>query len=126
MQRRKMPSAECSIFYTRVDALRANDPPLEIESAADNNVMKITENCLFMRSAFGSIYGGRNSMSWREIIVVVFTLVFFSYFEHSDYLRDVKFNGYFGNAWDHYIENWQYTLGVTAFTFIGFSWSFIP
>ena len=126
MKKNKIPNDEKSIFYTRVDALRPNAPPLGVAPAADNNIMKVTKDCLFIRPAFGTIYGGRRSMSWWATIALVFLLVFLSALEYIGYLHDTKYNNYSAGALAHYIENWDFPLGTLAFFIVGFSWIFIP
>ncbi|WP_175210028.1 hypothetical protein [Achromobacter mucicolens] len=71
-KRRTVPKTEKSWVYNRVDALRIDDPPLGVAPAADKNFMKVTECCLFMRTASGSFYGGRGSMSWWAVLLAVF------------------------------------------------------
>ncbi|NBA98346.1 hypothetical protein [Pseudomonas sp. R5(2019)] len=118
--------SEHNIIYTRVDALRADDPLLNVEPAADNNVMKVTEDCLFMRMASGSIYGGRRSMSWWAAIVTIFTFFFFSLIEYWGYTHDRDESGYSAGAISHYLENWYYPVGITAAFFLSCFWIFIP
>lgn len=52
---------EHSVLYRRVEALRPDGPLLSVAPAADNNLMRMTEDCLFMRTASGSLYGGRGA-----------------------------------------------------------------
>ncbi|NBA98347.1 hypothetical protein [Pseudomonas sp. R5(2019)] len=123
---RHVPKSERSIFYTRVDALRVDDPPLGVEPAADNNIMKITEDCLFMRTAMSSMYGGRNSMSWWAAVATPFIFLFFCGIEYWGFLHDRDQNGYSAGALSHYLENWYYPAGITAAFFLGCFWMFIP
>ncbi|WP_342702216.1 hypothetical protein OHZ10_09465 [Burkholderia arboris] len=126
MNRHQVPKAERSIFFARVDALRPGDSPLGVEPAADNNVMKVTEHCLFMRTAFGSIYGGRRSMSWWAAVMIPFTFAMFSIFEYLTYVDDRDHKGYTAGALTHYLGSLDHTVGMTALALLGFSWIFIP
>lgn len=126
MSRPSIPKAERSIFYTRVDALRPNDPSLGIDPAADNNVMKVTRDCLFMRTASGRMYGGRRSMSWWAVVVVIFIFVLNTVLEYVSYTSDREHNGCVKGILTYYLENWEYTVGITAVALLGFSWTFIP
>jgi hypothetical protein len=81
------PSAE--------DATEESDivPP-----GADNNVMKITENCLFIRTAYAQIMGGRYSTSWWMMIGGVFIGAFshwLGYEIYGDQIESGKFQGSF-------------------------------
>ena len=124
--KRPIPRKEKSIFFTRVDALRPHDPPLGVAPAADNNVMKVTKSCLFVRPASGSIYGGRFSMSWWATTVLPFVFVFFSVVEYISYRHDSSVNGYSAGAIAHYLENWYYPVGISAVFLIFCFWLFIP
>ncbi|WP_322088403.1 hypothetical protein [Burkholderia sp. BCC1999] len=126
MNQRPVSKGERSIFFTRVDALRPSDPPLGVEPAADNNVMKVTADCLFMRTAFGSMYGGRRSMSWWAAVVLPFIFAISSVLEYVAYVDDRDRNGYSAGALMHYLENWGHTVGDTALVLLCFSWIFIP
>ncbi len=126
MKSRHVPKEERSIFYTRVDALRPSDPPMGVEPAADNNVMKVTEDCLFMRHAFGSIYGGRRSMSWWATVVVVFVIFALLCFECIGYVNNDKYHEYEFGFIFYLIDGWFFWVGVAAFFSVGFSWIFVP
>lgn len=113
-------------LHARVDVLSAASPSLGIEPAADNNVMKVTEKCLFIRPVSGSIYGGRSSMSWWATVVLPFIFVFFSIVEFFSYRHDTATNGYNAGAISHYMENWHYPAGITFVFFLCCIWIFIP
>lgn len=118
--------AERSVSFTRVDALRPSDPPLGVEPAADNNVMKVTEHCLFIRTAFGSMYGGRRSMSWWAAVMLPFVLAFFSLGTYAAYRYQRDFEGYTKGAFSFFGENWEYPVGVSVAFLLGCFWIFIP
>ncbi|MBH1656653.1 hypothetical protein I5U64_08955 [Stenotrophomonas maltophilia] len=126
MERRPVPKQEHSIFYGRVDALQPNDPPLGVEPAADNNVMKITADCLFMRTASGSLYGGRRSMSWWAAVASVFVGGAFFALEYLNYKSAVEKTGFNGDFLEFYSRYWYFSCGVALFVFVGCSWFFIP
>lgn len=126
MKRHTVPKEERGIAYTRVDALRPSDPPLEVIAAADNNVMKVSENSLFMRPAFGSIYGGRYGISWWATVTVPFVFIFFSIGTYAAYIHQYQYEGYSGSASEFFLENWDVSIGVTAFFVISFCWMYIP
>ncbi|NBA98345.1 hypothetical protein [Pseudomonas sp. R5(2019)] len=121
-----VPKSERSIFYTRVDALREDDPPLGVEPAADNNVIKVTEYCLFMRTSNGSMYGGRRSMSWWATIVTVFSFFFFSLGTYVAFRYQHEHEGYSGAALSFFLENWDVPIGISLAFFLGCFWIFIP
>ncbi|WP_155639831.1 hypothetical protein [Burkholderia cepacia] len=126
MNQRPVPKAERSIFFTRVDALRPSDPPLGVEPAADNNVMKVTEHCLFMRTAFGSIYGGRSSMSWWAAVITPFIFVLDSALEYVNYRYFRANEGYNAGFVTYYFEHWMYPVGMVLVLLLGCFWMFIP
>ncbi|WP_175927504.1 hypothetical protein [Burkholderia cepacia] len=126
MNQRPVPKAERSIFFTRVDALRPSDPPLGVEPAADNNVMKVTEHCLFMRTAFGRIYGGRSSMSWWAAVITPFIFVLDSALEYVNYRYFRANEGYNAGFVTYYFEHWMYPVGMVLVLLLGCFWMFIP
>ncbi|NBA95898.1 DUF6708 domain-containing protein [Pseudomonas sp. R5(2019)] len=126
MSQHHVPKKERSIFYTRVEALRTNAPPLNVEPAADNNVMKVTEHSLFMRTANGSMYGGRHSMSWWAAATTPVIFAFFSLGGYWIYLHDRNQNGYSAGAVSHYLESWYYPICIAAFSLLSCFWMFIP
>ncbi|WP_286937689.1 hypothetical protein [Achromobacter sp. UBA4530] len=94
-----VPKKERSVLYSRVDALRHDGPPLGVKPAADKNVMKMTTDCLLMRTASGSLYGGRGSMSWWAVITSVFVWALFSLFEFVNYTKSVSKGTFHGDFW---------------------------
>ena len=126
MKRRSVPKEESSIFYTRVDVLRPSDPPLSVEPAADNNVMKITEDCLFMRTAFGSMYGGRRSMSWWAVAMAPFIFVFFCVCTYAAFSYQQKYESYSRGVFHFLMENWDFPVGAALFSVLSCFWMFIP
>lgn len=125
-QRHNVPKLEQSWVYSRVDALRPNDLPLGVEPAADNNVMKIMEDCLFMRTAAGSLYGGRRSMSWWAVVVTVFVWLSFFAMEYLNYRIAVKKTEFNGDFFMFYSQYWYFSCGVALFFLVGCSIFFIP
>ncbi len=109
-----------------IDALDSATPCLGVEAAADANIMKITEHCLFVRTAEGSIYGGRRGMSWWTTVITVFVFFFFSAGEYGGYLYDITHEDFKGTFLEHYTNNWGLTIGVTIAFFMACSWLFIP
>ncbi len=125
-KRHIVPDAEQSWLYGRVDALRPGEPPLGAEPAADNNVMKITADCLFMRTASGSIYGGRRSMSWWAAVGVVLSWEFFTLFQLENYLHD-RWVGKTTVGFLEYVNyGWSHPLLIAGGVFLGCAWMFIP
>jgi hypothetical protein len=118
--------SERSIAFARVDALRVDDPPLGIEPVADGNVMKVTADCLFMRTSAGRIYGGRGSMSWWAAVMTFFIWAFFSLLGYGYYWHDVQAGRFSGNFLEHYVSNWPITFGPPIYVLIFSSWIFIP
>ncbi|MGV8403108.1 DUF6708 domain-containing protein, partial [Pseudomonas aeruginosa] len=126
MQRSPAPKAEQSWFYSQVDALRPDDPPFNAEPAADNNVMRITNDCLFMRTASGSMYGGRRSMSWWATTGGVGIWFFTLLMQIGSYRHELLKNGYDGGFFHFYFEYWVFSFGIAAVCFIGCFWMYIP
>jgi hypothetical protein len=58
-----------------VEALRP-EYSTGVEPWVDNNVMKVTPNCLFMRTSSAILLDGRRSMSWWAVFMSVFIIVF--------------------------------------------------
>lgn len=125
-KQRTVPSTERSWVYSRVDALRIDVPPLGIAPAADKNSMKITEDCLFIRTASGSLYGGRGSMSWWAVITSVFVWALFSLFEFVNYTKSVSKGTFHGGFLEFYLQNWYVSFGMSLFMLIGSLWIFVP
>lgn len=123
---RRVPHSERSLVFSRVDALRVDAPPLGVAPAADNNVMKVTPDCLFMRTARGNIYGGRGGGSWWVTVLSVFAWTFFSVMEYFYYLNQVGDGSFHGQFLEHYVHSWPLTLlSPTAALLFSF-WVFIP
>ncbi|WP_236186212.1 hypothetical protein [Pseudomonas protegens] len=79
-----------------------------------------------MRTAVGSMFGGRRSMSWWATIIIVFLFFFFSATECFSYIHEKNYNNYIGTLWGYYFENLEGSVGITALFAAGFSWIFIP
>ncbi|MBH1656652.1 hypothetical protein I5V54_04940 [Stenotrophomonas maltophilia] len=125
-QRHTVPNTEKSWFYGRVDALRPNDPSLGVEPAADNNVMKITADCLFMRTASGSLYGGRRSMSWWATVGGVFAWLFFSLCLIGNYRYALANKGIAEGFFSFYLDFWLFPAGMAFVCWIACVWMYIP
>ncbi|WP_236186216.1 DUF6708 domain-containing protein [Pseudomonas protegens] len=123
---KQVDSKQYGIGANYVGALLPDGPPLGVEPAADNNIMKVTPHCLFVRPADGSIYGGRRGMSWWATVIAVFVFFAFSGVEYGGYLYDVKHEAYAGTFFDHYLQNWILTFGSAIFFFLACAWLFIP
>ncbi|WP_373980192.1 hypothetical protein LN047_22140 [Achromobacter sp. JD417] len=125
-KRRTVPKTEKSWLYNRVDALRIDGPPLGVAPAADKNFMKMTECCLFMRTASGSLYGGRGSMSWWAVLLAVFFWAIFSLYEFAVYKKSLSQTGFASNFFEFYLHYSYIPFGVSLFVFIACSWIFVP
>ncbi len=125
-KRRAVPKTEKSWVYNRVDALRIDDPPLDVAPAADKNIMKMTEDCLFMRTAAGSLYGGRGSMSWWAVLITVFFWAIFSLYGFAVYKKSLSQATFEGNFFEFYVNYWHIPFGVSLFVFVASSWIFVP
>ncbi|WP_321859207.1 DUF6708 domain-containing protein [Paraburkholderia tropica] len=112
-------------MFGRVDALRVNDPPLGVEPGADNNVMKVTHDCLFMRTGRGSLYGGRSSMSWWAVVSSVFVWAFCSSIECGYYLRDARSDDMKNSLLEDYFSSWPITIGFATVLLLASFWIFI-
>jgi hypothetical protein len=121
-----VPKSERSIAFARVDALLVDDPPLDIAPVADNNVMKVTADCLFMRTSKGRLYGGRGSMSWWLAVMTIFVLFMFSVFNYGNGLYEVKAGKYSGGVLAFFFEYWFYPVGVAFAAFLFSFWILIP
>ena len=121
-----VPEVERSFHVTRTEALRPADPPLGVEVAADNNVMKVTPDCLFMRTAEGTIYGGRRSMSWWAVIVTVFVWGGFLAFQPFDYRADMAAGKFDGSFLQYFFAYWYIPSGIASGLLLMCFWMFIP
>ena len=123
---RNVPKEERSFLYGHVEALHADVPLLGVEPAADNNVMKMTADCLFMRTASGSMYGGRRSMSWWATAggtgIWFCTLLM----QIGSYRHVVLNNDFAGDFFSFYLESWPFSIGFPVACFIGCFWMYIP
>ena len=126
MKKATAPKQEHSVFYSRVEALRPDGPLLSVAPAADNNLMRMTEDCLFMRTASGFLYGGRGSMSWWAVLTSVFVWAIFSVFEFRNYKKSVSNGTFDGVFFDFYLQYWYISFGMSLFMFIACSWFFFP
>ncbi|MDR2625789.1 MAG: hypothetical protein LBC37_05600 [Zoogloeaceae bacterium] len=70
-----IPEEQYNVLITDVNALRPSDPPLGVPAEANTNIMRVTEDYLFVRMASGSLYGGRFSMSWWAVFLTVIILL---------------------------------------------------
>jgi len=125
MNDRSVPKTERNIFTTRVDALRPDDPPLGVPARADNNVMKITENCLFMRPSTGQVYGGPGGMSWWSTwlsVVMGIAAILFGYFGCS---MDIAVGRYTGTVLGCALENGYFWVSLLI-TPVSSIWMFVP
>lgn len=126
MEISKVPKKEHSVFYRRVEGLRPDGPLLGVGPAADKNVMKITSDCLFMRTASGSLYGGRGSMSWWAVITSAFVWALFSLIEFANYTESVSKGTFHGDFFEFYLQYWYVSFGMSLFMLIGSSWILVP
>ncbi|MDR3221275.1 MAG: hypothetical protein LBU46_04595 [Candidatus Accumulibacter sp.] len=88
--------------------------------------MKVTEDCLFVRTVYGREYGGRSSMSWWGTTGSVFVWAFFvggGYYGHN---YDVAHGKYYGSFFDFTLDNWPYTFFIPFMFFLAMFWIFIP
>ncbi|CAA9200867.1 hypothetical protein [Flavobacterium collinsii] len=110
-------------FYIDTNKLHPNGPSLKVEPAADNNVAKVTENCLFMRIYPDSDYGGRYSMSWSTTVGFVLTWALFTFFTIKSYYHEISTGSFRGSLFEYmnYVP-----LLIAAIFFIDSSWIFIP
>ena len=120
------PASTNFLLYSRVDSLSPSSPPLGVEPAADNNMMRVSEGCLFMRTARGSQYGGRFSMSWWATITWPFFFAFTSIGLYLSFLHFEKIGTYQLGFTAYYLEHLHIPIGITAFEFIGCFWMHIP
>ncbi|MDR2689103.1 MAG: hypothetical protein LBB76_05020 [Azoarcus sp.] len=74
--KQSIPEEQYNALITDVNALHPGDPPLDVPAKAGNNIMRITEDHLFVRTASGSMYGGRASMSWWATFLTTMILLF--------------------------------------------------
>ncbi|MDR3158860.1 MAG: hypothetical protein LBU11_07590 [Zoogloeaceae bacterium] len=74
--KQSIPEEQYNALITDVNALRPSDPPPDVPAKAGNNIMRITEDYLFVRTASGSMYGGRASMSWWATFLTIMILLF--------------------------------------------------
>lgn len=100
-------------------------PTLPITPAADTNVMKLTANTLFVRPAYGNLYGGRRSMSWWATIMFYCLLVAFTAIVYPVFLY-AKETGFHGDYADFCITNLNKIVGIPLLVFICCLWMFIP
>jgi len=98
----------------------------KIEPAADNNVAKVTANCLFMRTASGSMYGGRRSMSWWSCVGTVLTWVFFTSIQIQEYFHEITAGNFAGSLFEYVNYGWSHPLLISAGFLVCCFWMFIP
>ncbi|WP_286897942.1 DUF6708 domain-containing protein [Achromobacter sp. UBA2119] len=122
----EVPAVEKSWVYSRVDALRIGDPPLGVAPAVDNNLIRMTEDCLFMRTASGSLYGGRYSMTWWATVVGVFAWFFFSVTLLASYKYSADSKEIADGYGSYYGEFWFYPIGMAAALWVSCFWMYIP
>ncbi|MGV8403110.1 DUF6708 domain-containing protein [Pseudomonas aeruginosa] len=126
MTSKKSISNQYGPGVNQVEAMQPEGPYFGVEPAADSNIIKVAADSLFVRSAEGSIYGGRRGMSWWATIITVFVFFFFSGFEYGGYLYDTRHGEFEGGFLEHYFLYWHLPIGGTAFFFLACSWLFIP
>ncbi|MDR3157729.1 MAG: hypothetical protein LBU11_01700 [Zoogloeaceae bacterium] len=123
-----VPDAERNLYITQVEALRPDDPPLGVPAEADVNVMKVVGDCLFARSATGSIHGGFGSMSWWATCVSLAMGIGISYLVY--YLCDKEiaariYTGTIGCLQEGVLKNGYFWVSIFAFP-VGCFWMYIP
>jgi hypothetical protein len=115
------------LYIAQADALRPDDPPLG-HPEADNNVMKITDDCLFMRSATGSIHGGFGSMSWAATGVSLAIGIGVFYLMYHLCGKEIAANRYTGTVLNCFLRegvgNAYFWALFMVFPVI-FSWTFL-
>ncbi|WP_164462926.1 hypothetical protein [Burkholderia lata] len=89
-------------------------------------MMRVTEDCLFMRTATGSLYGGRYSMSWWATITSPFVFVFLFACEYINYRYFFLRAGYDGVFLSYFFENWKFSVGISIASVLTCFWMFIP
>jgi hypothetical protein len=99
---------------------------VRIAPASDNNVMKITDDCLFVRTYYGRVFGGRASMSWWGTTMSVFVWALFFGVCYKGHIYDVERGKYFGSFFRYYFDYWGYTLLIPFLFFLAMFWIFIP
>jgi hypothetical protein len=129
-QRHPPPGAERNLYITSVDALSPDDPPLGVPPEADDNVMKVTDDCLFMRPSTGSVHGGHMSMSWWATLVSVAMGIFCIYIAYYGCSKGIAANEYTWTVMECLskegaLESGYFWVLILMFP-LGFSWIFIP
>jgi hypothetical protein len=98
---------------------------LGVTPAADVNIMKITENCLFVRSSAGRLWGGRFSISWWAVASSIFCSFLFLGTMYLAYLDSLKYKKFAGNLFEYAFTNGVGFLVVTFILPVCFSWMFV-
>ncbi|WP_156811504.1 MULTISPECIES: hypothetical protein [unclassified Cupriavidus] len=86
--------------------------------------MKVTEDCLFMRTSSGRAWGGRGSWSWICTLAMPLVFALLSLVEDSTRMDDCEHRGDAAGALAHYLEHLGNALGMTAVLFLGSAWTF--
>jgi hypothetical protein len=105
---------------------KPDDGGVNIAPASDNNVMKVTEDCLFVRTVYGCMFGGRSSMSWWGTVMSVFVWAYFVGCGYGVYSHTVAGGKYYGSFFDFTLDNWPYTFLIPFLFFLAMFWMFIP
>jgi hypothetical protein len=97
-----------------------------VPPSADNNVMKITEDCLFVRTAHGRMMGGRYSMTWWATEVAVFSWGLANLFAYNGYNFDVLMKTFHGSFFEYYFfGKGNFALWGPSVFIVGSFWMFI-
>ncbi|MDR2625104.1 MAG: hypothetical protein LBC37_02090, partial [Zoogloeaceae bacterium] len=108
-----IPEEQYNVLVTDVNALRPHDPPLGVPAEANTNIMRITEDYLFVRMASGSLYGGRVSMSWWAVFFTVMILLISSWALLEGQFREfLLFNLFWPAATSWIFVGWRRQLPI--------------
>jgi hypothetical protein len=108
-------------------AAKATEESDIVPPGADGNVMRITEDCLFIRTAYGRMMGGRYSMTWWAAEVSIFLWALGTCFAYWGYDYDMAVQTFHGSFFEYYFFDEGMFAPLTPIGLLLFSfWMFIP
>ncbi|PJI54607.1 hypothetical protein CTI14_13410, partial [Methylobacterium radiotolerans] len=121
------PKNEHSVLYSRVEALRPDGPLLSVAPAADNNLMRMTEDCLFIADSFWFSLRWTGKYELVGVLTSVFCLgdifrIRISKLQKNQFPMGRLMVFFF----EFYLQNWYVSFGMSLFMLIGSLWLFVP
>ena len=109
-----------------VGLLRHNSPDTGAPAFLDTNLMRMTPSCMFMRSASGSVYGGRRGMScYATLGFSLFSWLGSALFCIAFSKSDLSGTGLRGAVEFFLAGGWWY-IGLAFLVLLSSFWMFIP